>query len=94
MRLHQIKSSLYSPYYALSGLHTEAVTVNVTVASAVTTTLGCSHTKMWAGGDGTLVIFLVFPSLRCYLNVMTEGKKTEFELCEWSNCSTSVLVVA
>ena len=29
----------------LSGLHIEAVTVNVTVAFAVTTTLGCSHTK-------------------------------------------------
>ena len=24
-----------------------------------------------------------------YFNVMTEGKGTDFELCEWANCSTS-----
>ena len=29
-----------------------------------------------------------------YLNVMTEGKRTDFELCEWAKCSTGVLVVA
>ena len=31
-----------------------------------------------------------------YLNVMTKEKRTDFELCEWANCSASVglLVVA
>ena len=51
-RSYKVDCLLFA-YQIMSGLHTEAVSVNVTVASVVTTTLGFSHQKMWAGGDGT-----------------------------------------
>ena len=47
----------------------------------------CGQFTLW-----TIYIYVEIKNI--YLNVMTEGKRTDFELCEWANCSTSVLAVA
>ena len=66
----------------LSGLHTEAVSFNVTVASVVMTTLGCSNQKKCGLAVTERMRFSWFFRHNVEINnVMTEGKRTDFELC-------------